>query len=72
MPHAHADGQVQAYSLVDPAPTYGAANFSATLDFVSLMLHTHHDVVYYPESACAPHPSANAPRVRLRAKPSPA
>eukprot|EP00937_MAST-01D_sp_MAST-1D-sp2_P003187 g3187.t1 len=42
---------VQAYSLADPAPTYGAANFSATLDFIGLMLGAGRRVVYYPESA---------------------
>ena len=42
---------MQAYSLADPAPTYGGANFSATLDFIGLMLRAGHSVAYYPESA---------------------
>jgi hypothetical protein len=36
---------------VDPAPVYNGKNFTATLDFVELMLMHNRSVVYYPETS---------------------
>ncbi|CAE7492352.1 unnamed protein product [Symbiodinium pilosum] len=46
MPHT-----VQAYSLTDPAPTYGNANFSDLRDWTGFLLQRGRPVVFYPETA---------------------
>lgn len=46
MPHT-----VQAYSLTDPAPTYGNANFSDLRNWTSFLLQQGRPVVFYPETA---------------------
>lgn len=46
MPHT-----VQAYSLLDPAPTYGNSNFSDLGNWTSFLLQQGRPVVFYPETA---------------------
>lgn len=46
MPHT-----VQAYSLLDPAPTYGNTNFSDLRNWTSFLLQQGRPVVFYPETA---------------------
>ncbi|CAE7738957.1 unnamed protein product [Symbiodinium microadriaticum] len=46
MPHT-----VQAYSLTDPAPTYGNANFSDLREWTAFLLRKGRPVVFYPETA---------------------
>ncbi|CAE7780907.1 unnamed protein product [Symbiodinium sp. CCMP2592] len=46
MPHT-----VQAYSLTDPAPTYGNANFSDLREWTAFLLQQGRPVVFYPETA---------------------
>mmetsp|Transcript_74333 Transcript_74333/g.131508 ORF Transcript_74333/g.131508 Transcript_74333/m.131508 type:complete len:863 (-) Transcript_74333:126-2714(-) len=46
MPHT-----VQAYSLKDPAPTYGNKNFSDLRDWTQFLLHEGRPVVFYPETS---------------------
>ncbi|CAE7241969.1 unnamed protein product [Symbiodinium natans] len=46
MPHT-----VQAYSLTDPAPTYGNANFSDLREWTGFLLQQGRPVVFYPETA---------------------
>ncbi|CAJ1398735.1 unnamed protein product [Effrenium voratum] len=46
MPHT-----VQAYSLSDPAPTYGNADFSDLRNWTSFLLQQGRPVVFYPETA---------------------
>eukprot|EP00435_Cladocopium_sp_Y103_P064689 s192_g26.t1 len=46
MPHT-----VQAYGLLDPAPTYGNSNFSDLGNWTSFLLQQGRPVVFYPETA---------------------